>query len=78
MKVKREMSSDESYSDKKSFSGSSVHNRLGRSWTRAENRLDKNSRWSKRESPRKVSFTDCLYKEIYDVLLINGNLESSN
>ena len=54
MKIKREMSSEDSSSDKKPLSGTSVHNRLGRSWNRAENRLDKNSRWNKRESPRKV------------------------
>ena len=57
MKVKREMSSSDrrSNDDSEPLSGSSVHNRLGmgRSWIRAENRLDKNSRWNKRESPRK-------------------------
>ena len=41
--------------DAEPLTGSSVHNRLGmgRSWTRAENRLDKNSRRNKKESPRK-------------------------
>ena len=56
MKVKREMSSGDRRKDDEALSGSSVHNinRTGRSWNRAENRLDRNSRLSKRESPRKV------------------------
>lgn len=78
MKVKREMSSDESYSDKKSFSGSSVHNRLGRSWTRAENRLDKNSRWFKRESPRKRVRTDDLRTKIKKTLDDDRSKSSEN
>ena len=49
MKVKK--SSSEANLEKMSLSGSSVFNRLG---SRAENRLDKNSRVGKRESPRKV------------------------
>ena len=56
MKVKREMSSGDRRQDDEALSGSSVHNsnRMGRSWNRAENRLDRNSRLNKRESPRKV------------------------
>ena len=49
MKVKK--SSSDAKSEKMSLSGSSVFNRLG---SRAESRLDKNSRVGKRESPRKV------------------------
>ena len=53
MKIKSEkMDSDDC--SRQPLSGTSVHNRFGRSWTRAESRLDKNSRWNKRESPRKV------------------------
>ena len=55
MKVKREMSSADRGNDDESLSGSSAHNRLDRSWSyRTENRLDRNSRLNKRESPRKV------------------------
>lgn len=72
MKVKREMSSRDrrQNDDSEPLSGSSVHNRLGmgRSWIRAENRLDKNSRWNKRESPRKRVRHDDLRTKIKKTL----------
>lgn len=70
MKVKREMSSGDRRQDDEALSGSSVHNsnRMGRSWNRAENRLDKNSRLSKRESPRKRVRNDDLRTKIRKTL----------
>jgi len=67
MKIKREkMDSDDC--SRQPLSGTSVHNRFGRSWTRAENRLDKNSRWNKRESPRKRYRQDDLRTKIKKTL----------
>ena len=64
MKVKREMSSG----DSRNVDKASVHDRLGgtmgRSWSRAENRLDKNSGIVKRESPRKRVKTEDLRTKI--------------
>ena len=51
MKVKKSNSDDKV--EKMSLSGSSVFNRLGNS-SASENKLDRNSRVVKRESPRKV------------------------
>jgi len=67
MKIKREQM-DSDGSNRQPLSGTSVHNRLGRSWTRAENRLDKNSRWNKRESPRKRVRQDDLRTKIKKTL----------
>ena len=74
MKVKREMSSGDYKKDDEALSGSSVHNRLGRSWNRAENRLDRSSRHNKRESPRKVRK---YYENVYFDFQIFKNSSSS-
>ena len=74
MKVKREMSSGDCKKDDEALSGSSVHNRLGRSWNRAENRLDRSSRHNKRESPRKVRK---YYENVYFDFQIFKNSSSS-
>jgi len=73
MKVKREMSSGDCKKDDEALSGSSVHNRLGRSWNRAENRLDRSSRFNKRESPRKKFRNDDLRTKIKKTLSDDQN-----
>ena len=56
MKIKRSMNSEEVKKESESDGKNSVFSRLnfGRSWNRAEDRMDKNNRMGVRESPRKV------------------------
>ena len=65
MKVKKSSSDD--IKEKMSLSGSSVFNRLG---ARPDNKLDRNSRVGKRESPRKVIVGDlpaCSIVQLFSV-----------
>jgi len=79
MKVKREMSSADRGNDDESLSGSSAHNRLDRSWSyRTENRLDRNSRLNKRESPRKKFRNDDLRTKIKKTLDDDRNRNEEN